>query len=502
MELGRRPFLIGTGSVLVSALVGCGADERLRGAEIGPDDPLVRAAEKARPSTGQTVRTRLTAAPTKIDLAGRTVDTVAFDDMVPGPLLRAMVGDTIELALRNDLDEDTTIHWHGLALRNDMDGVHGLTQHPIAPGDSFTYRFRAPHPGTYWFHPHVGMQLDRGLYAPLVIDDPADERDVDVDEILVLDDWTDGVGRSPSDIAESLRSMDHSGMGMGDGGMGMGDGGMGMGRFRSELLGGDAGDVSYPLHLVNGRPPADRPTIEARTGTRLRLRVINAASDTAYRVAVGGHRLVVTQSDGFPVEPVEVDTFVIGMGERYDVEVTVASGAWPVVALAEGKDAIAAAVLRTSDAAGTEAPAASDRPSELDGQVLSYADLRPAESVRLPDRRVDVEHRVDLNGSMMPYRWTIGDRPFPDNEAITFPNGARVRLRLRNRSSMWHPIHLHGHTFALGEAGGARKDNVNVLPGEEVVCDVDADNPGQWMIHCHNTYHLEMGMAARVSYER
>lgn len=92
---------------------------------------------------------------------------------------------------------------------------------------------------------------------------------------------------------------------------------------------------------------------------------------------------------------------------------------------------------------------------------------------------------------------------FPDNHPITFPSGARVRLIFGNRSSMWHPIHLHGHTFRLGgDTDGPRKDNVNVLPRQEIVADFDADNPGQWMVRCHNTYHLERGMAARVSYVR
>lgn len=195
------------------------------------------------------------------------------------------------------------------------------------------------------------MQLDRGLYAPLIIDDPAEVAPADVDEVLVLDDWTDGVGRSPEEILEGLASMSHDAMGsmggMNDRGSSMG--GMPMGRFRSDLLGGDAGDVEYPMHVINGRPEADRPTVAADTGARVRLRIINAASDTAYRVAVGGHRLTVTHSDGFAVVPVEVDAVLVGMGERYDVEVTALSGAWPIVALAKGKDQIAAAVLRTND---------------------------------------------------------------------------------------------------------------------------------------------------------
>ena len=151
------------------------------------------------------------------------------------------------------------------------------------------------------------------MYAPLVIDARAEPGDYDVDQVVVLDDWLDGISGTPEKALQSLTGIG----GMGDGGTG--DGGMGMSMFRSELLGGDAGDVDYPLHLLNGRPSSDRPTIEIPAGGRARLRLINARSDTAYRVARGGHRLTVTHSDGFPVEPVEVDAVLIGMGELYDV---------------------------------------------------------------------------------------------------------------------------------------------------------------------------------------
>lgn len=126
-----------------AALGGCGSSRDPVGNLIAADDPLVAAAERRRFTTGATASRSLTAAPTTIDLAARTIETWAFDGVVPGPLLRANVGDMIEVTLANGLAEDTTIHWHGLALRNDMDGVHGLTQDPIAPGSRSTYRFVA-----------------------------------------------------------------------------------------------------------------------------------------------------------------------------------------------------------------------------------------------------------------------------------------------------------------------------------------------------------------------
>ena len=497
--LTRRRLLVLGGGAFVLAACGGSGDRKL----IASDDPSVarRELERVRPGAS-TVRTKLTAAPMSFDLAGQTVSTWGFGT-IPGTAIRVRAGDDLEVIVRNDLPEDLSIHWHGIALRNDMDGVHGLTQPPIRPGSTFTYRFTVPDPGTYWFHPHTGLQLDRGLYAPLIVDDPAEPLVFDRDETLVFDDWLDGLGRTPEQaLLEARQRMSSMGTGMGSmGSMATGGSSADGMNMSSTLLGGDAGDVSYPLHLVNGRPPADRPTISVATGDRVRLRLINAGSDTAYRVAVGGHRMTVTHADGFAVEPVDVDTLLLGMGERYDVVVTARSGAWPIVAAAEGKSASAAAVLRTTDASVSIAPPADAAPVELSGQLLMYKDLRSAAAVALSDVTVGRERNVALTGGMMAYNWGIDGRAFANRTPIAVQAGQRVRLVLRNQTAMWHPMHLHGHTFRVGgRLDGPRKDTVNVMPGQKVTVDFDANNPGQWMMHCHNTYHLESGMATVVSY--
>lgn len=512
-KIGRREFLVMTGAGGLALLAGCGSQSDGGASNgsgtrttIGPGDRAVAKVDEARGGSGKVTSFDLTAGATTLAIGSREVKTWAYGDLVPGKELRVRQGDTLEVKLRNQLPEDTTIHWHGLAIRNDMDGVPDLTQPVIKPDGSFTYRFVVPDAGTYWFHPHMGLQLDRGLYAPLIVEEKAGARDYDVDQVVVLDDWLDGIDdQTPEKTFESLTSM--SGMGDMGGGMGnmgsgsMGSGSMPMSMAQSDLLGGDAGDVTYPLHLINGRPPEDRPTIEVPKGGRARLRFINAGSDTAYRVALGGHRMTVTHADGYPVEPVEVDTILIGMGERYDVTVTPTSGAWPLVALAEGKDAVAAAIVRTSDAGQTTAPPPDVRPTELDGKLLSYGDLTAAEAARLPAADADVDQALKLTGSMMPYSWAFDGKAFDKHPPLDIEQGQRVRLAFTNTTSMWHPIHLHGHTFRLGtKPDGPRKDTVNVLPKETVVIEFDADNPGQWMAHCHNTYHLEQGMAMLVSY--
>jgi FtsP/CotA-like multicopper oxidase with cupredoxin domain len=500
----RRGLLIATaGAGALGTLGALGVGRLIGGADLGSpvlatSDAVARA-EAARRGLGQrTVAANLVARPLTVDLGGVVVDTWAYGDTVPGPVLRARAGDLVRVVVDNQLETGTSVHWHGLALRNDMDGVPGMTQDPVAAGGRFTYEFTAPDPGTYFYHPHSGVQLDRGLYGALVVDDPAEPGDYDQEWIVVLDDWVDGTGRSPDQVldqllaAEDSGGIDHGGMDMG----GMDHGSMGMdGGMQSALLGG-AGDVDHPHHLLNGRIPEDPVTLRARPGQRVRVRVINAGSDTAYRIALGGHRMTVTHSDGFPVHPADTDALLIGMGERYDVLVTLGDGAFPLFASAEGKQGHGLAVVRTGSAA---IPSPVPRPAELDGLVLTGTDLTGAAAARLPARSTDRVLRLALAGSMAPYRWTINGSTFADADPLPVTEGERVRLRFENHSMMFHPVHVHGHTFGLAR-GGARKDTVIVRPMRALEVDLDADNPGQWATHCHNIYHAEAGMMTTLSY--
>src|SRR6185312_8713757 len=182
-------------------------------------------------------------------LDGKAVSTWGYNGAFTAPTLRASAGDRLQLTVRNALPEPTSIHWHGLALRNNADGVPGLTEEAAAPGGEHVYDFTLPHPGTYWYHSHVEMQRERALYGALIVEDPKETLEYDRDWVIVLDDWVDGLGGTPADVlAElsegmgSMAGMDHSSMeGMGH------DGPMLMGRHmlmgaRSDYLGGDAGD--------------------------------------------------------------------------------------------------------------------------------------------------------------------------------------------------------------------------------------------------------------------
>ena len=282
--LSRRNILLGgLGLASTATLAACTSSSSGTGVmpsrTIGPPTPVS-------PSPGQKVLEKtLTARPVSLDLGGRTVATWAYDGALPGPLVRATAGDFLRLTLDNQLPADTTIHWHGIRLPNAADGVPGLTQDPVKTGGKFVYEFTAPDPGTYFFHPHVGVQLDRGLYAPMIIDDPGDPGGYDAEWILVLDDWIDGTGTTPDEVFKKLIADGGPANGGGMGGMDHGSmGGMSMGTGPW----GDAGDITYPLFLINGKPPTDPDVLAAKPGQKVRLRVINAASDTIFAVALGG----------------------------------------------------------------------------------------------------------------------------------------------------------------------------------------------------------------------
>ncbi|PND56154.1 oxidase [Mycobacterium sp. ENV421] len=498
--LTRRGFLA-AGALGGAALVACGRTTHPPATGGSPSPTAIAAAEAARPHTGRTVTAHLAPGLADIDLGGTTARTLAYNGQVPGPLIRANVGDDIAVIVDNGLDHPTSVHWHGIALRNDMDGASPATPN-IGPASGFTYRFSSPHPGTYWAHPHTGLDTDYGLYLPVIVDDPAEPGRYDAEWIVMLDDWTSGVGTSPEQIFTGLQSRGGMGHMPGMGGMGSMPGVPGVGGVgTSDLLGGDAGDVSYPYYVINGRIPSAATTFTAKPGNRIRIRIINAAADTAFRVALAGHRMTVTHTDGFPVRPEEVDALLIGMGERYDVIVTAGEGVFPLVAAAEGKNAVARALLSTG---GGTVPDAAFRPPQLTGRIGTVDTFTAAPEVELPAAS-DHTLQVRLSGMMMRYDWMINGRPYDQTVPLTVHQGQHATLTFVNNSMMWHPMHLHGHTFQVLKpdgSAGPRKDTVIVQPMQTVAVRMVADNPGDWMLHCHNTYHMAAGMMTTLNYVR
>ncbi|NKR10599.1 MULTISPECIES: multicopper oxidase family protein [unclassified Paenarthrobacter] len=508
--LNRRHFLtLSVAGAAAAALAACTPpDSAATGSErIMPTDPAVADTESRRPVSGSTVNQALAAASLTASVAGKTLRTWGFNAGLAGPTIRARAGDRLRVDLANDLPEETSIHWHGLALRNDQDGVQHITQAPVAAGKSFSYDFRLSHPGTYWYHSHVELQRERALYGALIVEDPDEPLIYDKDWVVILDDWMDGITGTPEDVlAElsqgmSMGGMDHGSMGSSPGpsGSSMGMKHMLMGS-RSDFLGGDAGDVSYPFHLFNAKAPDDAEVFAAAAGEVVRLRIINAAGDTAYRVGIPEQKITLTHTDGFPVQHQDVDAVVLGMGERIDALITVGEGFTPVLALPEGKSGKALGFIGTGTG---KKPLPAVLPDSLDGTVLDGGQLKADPAAALEAKTPDRAHEVKLTGGMDKYDWGINGNRFdmskPFEHAFDVQAGERVQVAFVNDTDMWHPMHLHGHTFQVG-ADGARKDTVIVRPKQTVTVFFDADNPGQWLVHCHNAFHAEQGMMALFSY--
>ncbi len=434
-------------------------------------------------STGVVRAYTFEAAPVKIELGGQPIATWAYNGMLPGPEIRLTEGDTLRVTVKNRLPEGTTIHWHGVPLVNSMDGVPGVTQQPILPGQDFVYTFVAPAAGTYLYHSHAGLQLDRGLYGPLIIEPKRETLNYDNDFVVVFDDWLDGMPGTPEDAMKQLiKKGDSMGSMMGMGGMGA-----------SQV----PPDILYPLYLINGRSSENPLELMVRQGQKFRVRFINASASTIYRVALQGHRMTVTHTDGQPVEPVEVDAIRIGMGERYDVLVSANNpGVWQLAAQVEGTMRMARAIMRYKGSLAP-LPPATYQPPELTRRLLLYSMLKAAPGIFVPPGSdPDQVIPLKLSGGMGQYVWKINDQVFDKADPVMVGGQSLIRFQFDSQSMMPHPMHLHGHFFQVdnGTGRGPLKDTVLVDPRQRLTINWVSDNPGAWAFHCHNRYHENAGM--------
>jgi FtsP/CotA-like multicopper oxidase with cupredoxin domain len=466
--------------------------------------PPARAADPApAPATAYvprpgTTQYRFQVAPTTLDPDGKkAVPGITVNGTYPGPLIRAREGEMLRIEVENVLpDQPTTIHWHGLLLPAGMDGVPQVSNFPIAPQRVYVYEYPLRQSGTYWYHSHQGLQEQVGLAGPFVIEPRDEPLRVDHDAIVMLGDW---LHRSPDAVFAALRkggggptkkkeptaktpAQPGTGMAMGGG---------------AKV---DLADVDYDAFLLNGRGTQDPWTLAAKPGERIRLRLINGGASTYFRLRLDGHPLRITHADGLAVEPVTVDHLLVGMAEIYDAVVTLAQpGSYTLHAVAQDGSGQAIGVLHTPDVT----PKPNLALPSFDGRALAYADLRAVAPTTLapgPERAFT----INLQGDMARYVWMLNGQVYPKTDPLLIRQGDRVSIALVNQTMMWHPMHLHGHFFRVLQGAGERaplKHTVNVAPGETVRIEFAADNPGRWIFHCHNLYHLDAGMARVFEYE-
>ena len=424
----------------------------------------------------------LRAAPARQALVGAGLpDTAvwAYDGGVPGPELRYRQGERLRIEVENALEADTTVHFHGIRLPNAMDGVPHLTQAPIARnGGKFLYEFDLPDAGTYWYHPHLGSpeQVGRGLYGALIVEE-RDPPAVDRDLVWVLSDWR--LDREAKSIDDFGRPMDAS----------------------------HAGRIGNTV-TVNG---AIRESFEVRAGERIRLRLVNASNARIYGLKFEGHAPWIIALDGQPIEPYRPaeNRVVLGPAQRADIILDCAAAQGSVHRVIDdfyARRAYRLLVLRYSGApafARATPPVPRLAPNRIPEPSLASAE----------------RHRVVFGGGMMgampsqrEHRglyWTVNGKPVPEHDhrhppLLTLGRRRSYVLELVNDTSWHHPIHLHGHVFRVLSRDG--KPNPRVEWGDTVLLDIDsraeiafvADNPGDWMFHCHVLEHQASGMMAVV----
>jgi len=538
-SLARRDF------IRVTTGVAAGAGLGLRPASLFA---LVESSKGAHRSSSERVEYDLVIDRHGFRVDDRSANAPMIGGSIPGPALRFREGQEAVIRVTNNLDEVTSLHWHGLLLPYDQDGVPGFSFDGIPAGETFTYRFPIRQAGSYWYHSHSGTQEQQGMYAPLIID-PAGEDPVAYDReySIVLSDWSD---EDPMTVLRNLkgngayynyakRTLPQFVEGLFD------DAGATIrdrtswGQMRMDPT--DIADVTGATYsyLLNGTSATDNWTGLFEPGERVRLRFVNAAAMSFFDVRIPGLKMTVVQADGQDVEPVRVDEFRIAVAETYDVIVEPEGGrAYTIFAQSMDRSGFARGTLaeqalqvaeipsmdprprRTmadmpgmdmsahdmSDMADDDMPgmdhaAMGHAPDTMDLRRLTYADLQaldPNRDIREPTRDVEIR----LTGDMERYFWTLNGKKLSQSEPIRLTVGERVRLVMTNETMMEHPMHIHGVFMEVQNgahpAFAPRKHTVSVPPNQTVEAHLTYEEPGPWAFHCHLLFHMMTGMFARI----
>jgi FtsP/CotA-like multicopper oxidase with cupredoxin domain len=411
----------------------------------------------------------------------------AYNGQLPSPVLRAKQGELFRAVIENGLEQNTTVHWHGIRVPNAMDGVPGLTQQPIKPGDSFTYELTPPDAGTFWYHPHANSleQIGRGLAGLLIVEE-RETLAVDRDLAWLLQDWR---------LTEQHEISSH------------------FGGMMDAAMAGRVGNVT----TINGAPPAD---LVVRKGERIRLRLANAALARMMALRFEGHQPLVIAIDGQPCDPHEPENgrLMLGPAMRIDIVLDMQGESGKHYAVTD--DFYDGLSYTLTNVVYVQAPALRDLES------ASPLSLR-----RNPLPEPDITNAIKLDivlqggmmgggklsgvggmkGSAMPGMnggpvWAIngtsmtGDGMAGMEPLFTLARGQSCHLTIRNETAWWHTMHIHGFTMFLLTRNGQVishkqwQDTVLMAPKDIVECAFVADNPGNWMLHCHVTDHQMAGL--------
>ncbi len=490
----------------------------------------------------RTVEYHLVIRDTVVTYEGKTARAIAVNGQIPMPTLHFTEGDTAVIFVHNQMHHETSIHWHGLLLPNEQDGVPYLTTAPIKPHMTHKFEFPLRQNGTYWYHSHTMLQEQVGMYGALIIHErntPAQN-----EEVVLLSDWTK---ENPHQVERSLHYATDWYMIKKNAvqsyweAIQAGKPGVKLENEWKRMHAMDVSDVYYDQFLVNGDIAQSRPRY--KQGDKIRLRVINGSSSTYFWLNYAGGKMTVVASDGAAVEPVSIDRLIIGVSETYDVEVEVPENgkSFEFTATAEDRTGFISfwlgegekvslprmppldyfAGMKMMNDMMTTGGRMDDMGMDMSLQqmdmnmvmyrepmhhmnTLNYAMLRSPVNTKLPDAPMRTLHFM-LTGNMNRYVWTVNNRTISESDKILIKARENIRIIMTNHSMMRHPMHLHGHYFRVvnGQGDYAPLKNVlDIMPMETDTIEFHAsEGYGDWFFHCHILYHMMAGMGRIFSYE-
>ena len=495
-----------------------------------------------------------------ITVNGKSSMATLINDSLPAPTLKMQEGDTVTIRVHNQLNESTSIHWHGLLVPFEMDGVPGISFDGIPAGSTFTYKFKLIQTGTHWYHSHTGFQEQTGMRGAIVIEPKGRERyPIEEDHVILLSDWTH---RDPHNLLKLLKQRaDFDNYHLPDfkkllSDIAETDLKTAFDKRKSwnqmRMMPTDFTDLSGEntfTYLINGKTTAANWTQLVKAGQPVKLRFINGSAQTIFDVRIPGLKMKVVATDGIDVSPVDIDDFRIGVAETYDVIVTPTKDAHTIFAQNIDRSGYVATTLATKKGARPAIPAMDkiewltmadmmgamgsngynakhakteydfksdmrvdsprmnlDDPGinlrNIDRKVLNYSQLRSVgDEIMAEQRKPTREIEIHLTGNMERYIWALDGVMFKDAAPVNIKPGERVRITLVNDTMMNHPMHLHGMWSDLRMPSGefqVRKHTIMVQPAQKISFDVTGE-AGRWAWHCHLLYHMEAGMFREVA---
>lgn len=424
-----------------------------------------------------------------IEVNGKSASVFGLQGADGSPGLRFRAGDAFNVLLRNETDEATIVHWHGLTPPWPSDGVAGAPQPLINAAAERGFDFPVGGPGTYWMHAHT-LQEQALLAAPLIVANPEDDGKDEQEVVILLHDFS---FKSPEELLAGLTGKAGASMGS----MAMNSSGS-MGSMDMSAP-ADLNDIEYDAYLANDRTFDDPEIVPVDRGGRVRVRIINGATATGFTIDFGELEGELIAVDGQDVAPVKGRRFPMTMGQRLDVRLQLPNDAkvFPILARREGSPAQTGIILRAGDAAVAKIPSQGPDAGPvldlaLESQLMALAPLASLAPTK--------SFQMSLTGDMAAYKWGIETSP-----SLLVDLGDRVEVTLTNNTMMAHPMHLHGHHFQVVAIDGQRfsgavRDTLLMPPMRSVTIAVDADNAGQWAFHCHHLYHMATGMMSTFAY--